>query len=110
VLLAALAPTELDARLRSVALVGYTGRTVTSRDALRALLATVARDGYSLVDQELEVGLRSLAVPVRDLSGRVVAALNVSTHASRVACDELRTRCLPVLQAAARDLAQGLPA
>ena len=109
VLLASLSPDELESRLRSAALVAYTDRTVTGVDALRARVTEVARDGHSVVDQELEIGLRSLAVPVRDLAGNVVAALNVSTHATRVSREDLIGRCLPVLEEAARDLAQQLP-
>ena len=60
--------------------------------------------GYAIVDQELELGLRSIAVPVRDLSGPVVAAMNISTQASRVPVAELTRRFLPELVAAARDL------
>ena len=58
-------------------------RLHAARRALREVLARVREDGYAAVDQELEEGLRSLAVPIHDASGAVVAALNVSVHASR---------------------------
>ena len=109
VLLAGLPDAQRDHAIASIVPVAHTDRTVTRRDALRAILATVARDGYSIVDQELELGLRSLAVPVLDLERRVVAALNVSTHASRIDIEDLRARCLPALLDAARELSQGLP-
>lgn len=75
--------------------------TVTSPAELAGILAEVAREGYALVDQELEEGLRSIAVPVEDAHGRVVAALNVATHASRGTADGLRRDVLPALREAA---------
>ena len=110
VLLAGLPTKELDAYLEKLVPVAYTERTVTRRSDLRRILAEVANQGFALVDQELELGLRSMAVPVRDMDGNVVAALNISTHASRVPVDELETRCLPVLSAAAHELALAVPA
>ena len=64
----------------------------------------VNRDGYAIVDQELEIGLLSIAVPLRDSSGTVVAALNASTHAQRVSRQEVLTRFLPALLATAQEL------
>lgn len=109
VLLAGLAGNELDSYFATLVPIAYTERTVTKRDELRRILHDVTRDGFALVDQELEIGLRSMAVPVRDLSGNVVAALNISTHASRVPAEELKTRCLPPLLVAAQELALALP-
>ncbi len=83
VLLADLSAEERADRLRRAALEPLTRHTVTDRHRLAALLDRVAEQGYALVDEELEEGLRSLAVPVRDRAGRVVAAVNVSMHASR---------------------------
>jgi IclR family transcriptional regulator, pca regulon regulatory protein len=109
VLLAGLAPNELDGYFAKLVPIAYTERTVTQRSELRRILDDVGRRGFSLVDQELEIGLRSMAVPVRDLDGSVVAALNISTHASRVPAEELETRCLPALLAAAQELTLALP-
>ena len=67
-----------------------TSHTVKDKDALRAILATVRRQGYAATDQELEEGLRSLAVPLRTSSGTVTAALNLSVHASRASMASLR--------------------
>jgi IclR family pca regulon transcriptional regulator len=67
-------------------------------------LRLVQRNGYSIVDQELEPGLRSMAVPIRDSNGRVVAALNVGAHAQRVSIQDLQIRFLPQLRAAAQEL------
>ncbi|UQI47252.1 helix-turn-helix domain-containing protein [Streptomyces sp. HU2014] len=94
----------LDARARAAWLAGEavtrapTPRTVTSPTELAGLLDRVAGDGYALVDQELEEGLRSLAVPVRDARGRVVAALNVATHAGRGGAGDTRRDFLPALR------------
>ncbi|HEX2103710.1 MAG TPA: IclR family transcriptional regulator C-terminal domain-containing protein [Solirubrobacteraceae bacterium] len=102
VLLAALPDAELEERLARIEIRPLTKRTVTDRDALRRVLEVVRRQGYAVVDQELEEGLRSGAVPIRDASGAVVAALNVSVHASRTSMQALRTEFLrPALRAAA---------
>jgi IclR family pca regulon transcriptional regulator len=71
-------------------------------------LQEVRQQGWCIVDQELEQGLRSIAVPVYDASGQVVAALNVSTHAGRVSRNELEQRFLPGLLSASRDLSTQL--
>lgn len=104
VLLAHLPPAELDAYLGRVKLVAHTSRTVIAPERIRRELETVITRDCAIVDQELELGLRSLAVPVRDLSGRVVAAMNIGTQASRVSVAELERRFLPELRAAAREL------
>lgn len=109
VMLAHLPPAELDAHLRRVKLVAHTNRTVIAPERIRKELATVVAGDYAIVDQELELGLRSLAVPVRDLSGKVVAAMNISTQASRVSIAELERRFLPELKSAARELQSMLP-
>lgn len=79
VLLAGLPAPELDDHLARVAPVSLTGRTVVEPAALRAELERVRAQGWALVDQELEAGLRSVAAPLRDRDGDVVAAVNVST-------------------------------
>ena len=104
VLLAQLPSTALEAYLERVRLVARTERTVTSAAKLRRLLKAVRESGHALLDQELEVGLRSIAVPVRDARGNVVAAMNVSTHAARVSLDEMHRRFLPTLSEGARGL------
>jgi IclR family pca regulon transcriptional regulator len=101
VLLAALPPDELEERLERIELHKYTQHTVKSKSALRKELERAARDGFAMVDQELEEGLRSGAVPIRDGSGHV-AALNISVHASRADMRTLRKRFVPkVLETAA---------
>jgi IclR family pca regulon transcriptional regulator len=96
VLLAGLDEAELDALLSRIDLRPLTARTVTDRHALEQLLVRVRRQGYALTDQELEEGLRSIAVPIRDASGTVVAALNVSVHASRSTAAALKRNVLPL--------------
>jgi len=74
-----------------------TGRTTVDTDDLLAELRRVREQGWSLVDGELEVGLRSVAVPVRGRDGGVVAAVNVSTSATRDSLEQLRDHHLPLL-------------
>ncbi len=104
VLLANLPDPELDGFLKRVTLQPLTRFTVTQKGELREALAETRRREYSLVDQELELDLRALAVPLRDASGRVVAALNVSTQASRTGRKEMLDRFLPAARKAAAEL------
>jgi IclR family pca regulon transcriptional regulator len=101
VLLAGLAPAERAALLARADLAPLTPRTVTGADRLGALLDDVRHQGHALVDGELEEGLRSVAVPVRDLAGQVVAAVNVATHSSRRDLDRVTDEVLPALLATA---------
>lgn len=91
----------LDEYLRTVELNRLTPRTLTDPDKLRAVLRRVRSRGFCLVDEELEEGLRSIAVPVRDGSGAVVAACNASARTSRGSADAIRKDLLPVLQSVA---------
>jgi IclR family pca regulon transcriptional regulator len=103
VLLAGRPGAEQDAYLRRIELTARTPATVTDRAQLLAILQKVADEGYAIIDEELEPGLRSIAVPVIGPRG-VVGALNIGTQAARVPLPELRTRYLPALRAVARDL------
>lgn len=85
-----------------------TPRTVQSLDEFRSALAAARSLGYALVEEELETGLRSIAVPVRDRAGNIVAAANVSTHVNRTSVDVLRRRFLPALRAASEDIERSL--
>ncbi len=103
VLLAALAPDELDAYLARAELRALTERTITDPAVLRAELDRIRTQGWALVDQELEEGLRSIAAPIRDRDGHVVAAVNVSAHASRASPETVKDTLLtPLLATAAR--------
>jgi IclR family transcriptional regulator, pca regulon regulatory protein len=103
VLLAGLSPEDLDRYLAEADLDEITARTVTDPARLREILTEVARQGYAIVDQELEEGLRAVAAPIRGTSGAVTAAINLSAHASRVSLAAMRTELLPaLLETAAR--------
>ncbi len=104
VLLAHLPPAELDAFLAHAELRAFTERTITFPEKLRQILIGIRRSNYCIVDQELEIGLRSIAVPVRDGAGRVTAAMNVGTQAARFTVREMETKLLPSLRSAAEDL------
>jgi IclR family pca regulon transcriptional regulator len=96
--LLAWAPTEVvDSVLNRRPLRPITPRTVTDPSALRAELARVRAQGWSTVDEELEVGLLSAAAPVRDHTGQVVAALASSTSAGRSSRGELERNVVPLL-------------
>ncbi|HEX3493704.1 MAG TPA: IclR family transcriptional regulator C-terminal domain-containing protein [Streptosporangiaceae bacterium] len=97
VLLAALPPDELERYLAEAKLEPLTDRTVTDADRLRELLAEVAEQGYAIVDQELEEGLRAVAAPIRGAPDVGMAAINVSAHAARVSMEALRENILPAL-------------
>lgn len=105
VLLAELSSAQLDQYLARVKLTRLTNRTVSTAAELKKVLAEVRRDGYAIVDQELEIGLRSMAVPVKDAAGRCVAAINVGTQSARVSVAEMQARFLAPLRAAASELA-----
>jgi IclR family pca regulon transcriptional regulator len=78
-------------------LVARTPRTITSLDDLLLALDEVARQGYALANEELEIGYRSISAPVFDRSGKVVAAINVSTATGRVSMSQLLDEMLPQL-------------
>jgi IclR family transcriptional regulator, pca regulon regulatory protein len=101
VLLAFRRPDEIEDYLERVNLQARTPQTVVDRQELRAILHEVALTGYAVVDQELEPGLRSMAVPIHDRNRDVIAAMNVSVDALRVSREDLENDFLPMLQATA---------
>jgi IclR family pca regulon transcriptional regulator len=103
-LLAYLPQDQLEHYLARVTMPQYTPRTMTSPDKLRLALRNVRRNGYALCDQEFEVGLRSIAVPVFAGNGRAIATVNLSGHAPRMPMLEMQTKFLPPLRAAAAEL------
>jgi IclR family transcriptional regulator, pca regulon regulatory protein len=114
VLLAQLDDDALDAHLTRCRLIQYTPNTLITLDALRAELMKVRAQGYAVIDQELELGLRSIAVPiVEGVTGpdqamrgrRAMAAINVGVHAARATVAQMEQRILPVLREAAQELA-----
>jgi IclR family transcriptional regulator, pca regulon regulatory protein len=101
ILLAQLPAEEREERLKRVKLRKLTSHTVTSKVKLRDEIARAAEQGFAMVDQELEEGLRSAAVPIADAKGET-AALNISVHASRASMDDLRDVFLPQVKDTAR--------
>lgn len=108
VLLAELGDDQLAAVLGDGELSAFTSRTITHRETLTAELRRVRGQGWALVDQELEEGLRSIAAPLRDATGRAIAAMNVSAHAGRVTLDCLRRELLPLLLESAANISARL--
>ncbi len=105
VLLAALRVEEVERLLEQVSpLAKYTPKTITDPTALLREIDAVRRQGWALVDQELEMGLRSIAVPIVDASGRAIAALNIGTHASRWPIQKLTQEVLPLLKQTAASI------
>lgn len=107
VLLSGWSPAERGEYFRHADLRALTQQTRTSPSELNAICEGVQREGFAVVDQELEVGLRSIAVPVFQ-HGEIIASLNVGTQASRITLTELRTRFLPVLRRAAEGIRQAV--
>ena len=104
VLLGGLAGAELNEFLKRLVATPYTNRTLVAKDRLRDAIVAARGAGCAIVDQELEIGLRSIAVPVLDANGRPAAAINVSTQAARVPLGDMEKRFLPALRAAAAEL------
>ncbi len=105
-LLAALPQEALEAWLARHPLATPTAHTIRDTEAMRRELEAIRRQAYAVVDEEIELGIRSVAVPIIGRSGRVLAALNCSSSTARVTLDELRDRFRPRLETAARRLAQ----
>ncbi|MCP1574533.1 MULTISPECIES: IclR family transcriptional regulator domain-containing protein [Herbaspirillum] len=108
-MLAHLPDDQLKAYFDKVKLRALTDKTVVSQKRLRDILAGVRENGYAVIDEELEVGLRSIAVPVRGASGNVLAALNVGAQAARVSVAQMEEEILPVLLRGAQELSVLLP-
>ena len=108
VLLAGLAPDRRAAWLAGAGLTPLTRHTVTDPARLEALLRDTESNGYALVDQELEEGVRSVAVPLRGPDGRVVAAMNVSLHAGRTALQDVPGLLLPALRETAKHITEDI--
>lgn len=108
VLLAGLPADELEKYFARAELTRMTSRTRITVDDLRTEIEKVRTDGYAIVDQELEEGLRSLAAPIRDESGAVAASVNISTHAGRYPDDALHEVLLPALMSTAEAISHDL--
>jgi IclR family pca regulon transcriptional regulator len=104
VLLSGLTDAELDSYLRTLKPMSYTAKTITDPRKLRRVILQVRSNGYALVNEELEAGLRALSVPVRNRQDRVVAAINVGAHALRVDQKKMLREFLPVLREGAASI------
>jgi IclR family pca regulon transcriptional regulator len=100
---------ELRRRLAETELVAHTPRTIVTIDGLRERIRADRAAGYAILDEELETGLRAVAVPIVTRSGVNVGAINLSAHSRRTSRSELRDRFLPELRAVAREISQSLP-
>lgn len=108
VMLAALSESELDRRLENYEIAQLTPRTITSKDELKQELASIAKKGWAMVDQELQIGVRSLAVPIHNNQRQVIASINLSwqlgLNDSKKVRDEQIADFLPQLQSTAAQL------
>jgi IclR family pca regulon transcriptional regulator len=106
VLLAGLPETRLIAYLDHTELKPLTRKTIVSRATFLEELRRIRSEGYAIVDQELEWGLRAIAVPILSSQGHVAAALGVGAPSTRVSTREMQSRFLPLLQDHARIIGQ----
>jgi IclR family pca regulon transcriptional regulator len=104
VLLAALPEAELAAYLRDTAFTRLTPKTIVSAASLRREIDRARRDGWYLINEELEIGARALAVPLRNAAGRTVAAVNVSCYAGRITAERMRSAFLPQMLKSAQTI------
>jgi IclR family pca regulon transcriptional regulator len=110
VLLADLDRARVDAVFEASDLVARTDRSLTNVEHICAELAIAKAQGWYLIDEELELGIRSVAAPVRDLSGAAIAAINVSTTTVRMSREDLIESVLPKLLDTAKQLSAALQA
>ena len=109
VLLANMPPEELDLFLTGLSIEAKTSRTITSTSKLKDELRVARRQDYYILDQELEEGLRSIAVPIRSQhTGRPIAAVNIATNVARVSKQRLIGSCLPSLKRAAKQIEKSM--
>jgi IclR family transcriptional regulator, pca regulon regulatory protein len=104
VLLAGLTDAEIDDYIERTELAELTKHTITDSSHFRAILMKTRAQGYALVDQELEEGVRSLAAPILNAHGMVMAAMNVSCHATRTSLSRMREEYLPHLLSTAAEV------
>jgi IclR family pca regulon transcriptional regulator len=110
VLLADLPPARLDAYFAQVKLDRLSERTVTNKRELRRIIEQARKQGYTLVDQEVEEGVRSVAVPIKSPGGRAEAALTVCSHASRVSVERIMEEFLPLVLDTSKKITRSLGA
>lgn len=108
ILLANLPKNELEMYLENVVLEGHTDNSITTKEKLIEELTNVRDRGWANVDQQLEDGLRSIAAPITNREGKVIAALNCSTHAGRINKEKLLNEYLPQLIETAKKISDGI--
>ena len=104
VLLSSLDDAAVESYLASVPLAALTPRTLTDPSRVSAAVTAAREQDWALVDEELELGLRSLSVPLRGSDGRVVAALNICAATSRISVGEMKRRFLPAMRRTAASI------
>lgn len=104
VLLAGLDDEELDEQLSTTELIARTPHTITDPAQLREEILRVRQQGWALINQELEIGLLSLAAPITRRNGKVMAAINIGMHVSRLSLEQIQQDILPKLLATARQI------
>ena len=103
-LLSQLPDDELEEYLDRVELQPYTKASITSKAALRESILKARKDGYSIVDQELDSGLRSVSTPIYSANGELMGAINISTNAARITIETLMDTFIPKLQSVASEI------
>jgi IclR family pca regulon transcriptional regulator len=96
-LLASLPQADIERFLAESEPEQITQHTIVGKERLALEIARARAQGYALVDQELELGLRTISVPLKNFRGDVVAAMNVSVHAGRLPIEQMVERCLPAM-------------
>lgn len=104
VLLSGLSDEEIDVNLSSIILRMHTSRTITDPATIKRMIVEARTNGYAIVDGEVELGLSSIAVPITDLRGKIVAAVNTTAPSSRVKPQEMIERFLPYLRQLAEEI------
>ncbi len=108
VLLAGLHPRELERFFARAGLERFTSNTLTTEAALRARLAQIRSNGAVIVSEELEMGLRSIAVPIPETGRSTRLAINLSAQAARISARDMQETMLPILREAARSIAEAI--
>lgn len=110
VLLANLPEEELDRYLEKVNFKKFTDKTIIDKEKMKKVLDDVRQKKWGGVDQQFEEGLRSIAVPITNVNGKVIAAMNCSAHAGRISKEVLWEEFLPILQSTAEQISQAIAA
>ncbi|WP_340084775.1 IclR family transcriptional regulator C-terminal domain-containing protein [Siminovitchia sp. FSL H7-0308] len=108
VLLAHLSEAELEEYFKRATLESFTNNTITDKSQLLNVFEQIRENGWIMVEQQLEEGLRSIAVPIRNSNGKVIAAINCSAHAGRISSSVIQEQFLPLLLKTAEKISKDL--